>query len=65
MSEALISKRKVAEMLGVTVRTVDNYIARKMLTQVKFGTAQNACCRIKLADVQKLITPAEPPANAV
>jgi len=63
MHEVLITRKQAAEMMAVTDRTIDNYLKDKKLTRVKFGNSRQACCRIKLAEVQKLINPE--PANAV
>jgi len=50
-TQALLTKRETANLLNMSLRTVDNLLARKQLTFVKIGSS----VRFTLADVQAFI----------
>ncbi len=48
MKQKLLSKKEVAELFSVSVRTVERLAARGKLTKVKIG----GCVRFKLKEVE-------------
>ena len=51
MKQKLISKKQVAELFSVSVRSVERLAARGRLTKVKIG----GCVRFKLKEVEAIM----------
>jgi excisionase family DNA binding protein len=51
----LLSKAEVAELLRISPRTIDVYLARRVLPHVKLGASKNALVRFRRADVEDFI----------
>ena len=51
MKQKLISKKQVAELFSVSVRSVERLAARGRLTKVKIG----GCVRFKLKEVEAMM----------
>ncbi|MBT3568757.1 MAG: helix-turn-helix domain-containing protein [Opitutae bacterium] len=51
MKQKLISKKQVAELFSVSVRSVERLAARGKLTKVKIG----GCVRFKLKEVEAMM----------
>jgi excisionase family DNA binding protein len=51
MKQKLISKKQVAELFSVSVRSVERLAARGRLTKVKIG----GCVRFKLKEVEAIV----------
>jgi len=56
ISEGLLTKNEAAELLKVSSRTIDNWCARNILPYSKIGQSRNAVVRIRLADVETMLS---------
>ena len=50
--DKFLEKPEVCALLGITTRTVDNYMKRGILPYIKFGSAKQAQVRFKLSDIE-------------
>lgn len=55
MNEKLITRNEAADLLGVSVRTVDRLIKGGHLTSVKLGTRQQSSVRVREGEVMAIV----------